>query len=78
MGKTKSGKIYKVLIECRDDGTGKHFYPGDTCTLGDFPEEIIQDWLSISPPVLEELDKQLEAEETEVNKNGKSREEQIT
>ena len=44
--------LYKVLIGCQNDRTGKRFEPGDVCTDKDFSKAVIKNWLSIG--VLEE------------------------
>ena len=50
-------KTYTVLIACRDDKTGKAYKPGDTVKPGDFPADVIYNWLALEPPVLKVADK---------------------
>lgn len=47
-------KVYEVLIACGNSETGATFEPGETVTLCDFSQAIIDNWLSIEPPVLRE------------------------
>ena len=51
-----AGPVYRVLIPCRDDATGKAYQPGDKVTAEDFTERVIANWLRLEPPVLEEID----------------------
>ena len=39
--------LYKVLIGCQNDRTGKRFEPGDTCSDKDFSKAVIKNWLKI-------------------------------
>ena len=39
--------LYKVLIGCQNDRTGKRFEPGDACTDKDFSKAVIKNWLEI-------------------------------
>lgn len=45
---------YLVLIPCRNDNTGARFEPGDVVDESDFPAAVIDNWLTIDPPVLME------------------------
>jgi hypothetical protein len=48
-------KIYRVLIPCANDETGKRYDFGARVTDDDFPADVIQDWLTADKPVLEEI-----------------------
>ena len=51
--KTKPAvRQYRVLVACRNNDTGKSYWPGETVTADDFPQEIINNWLLLDPPVL--------------------------
>lgn len=41
---------YEVLIECHNDK--KAFNVGDVVTADDFPQNVIDNWLELDPPVL--------------------------
>lgn len=44
---------YKVLIDCRNDATGKAYKPGAYVVAGeDFPADVCENWTEITPPVL--------------------------
>lgn len=45
---------YRVLIDCKDKDDNR-YKPGDTITENDFPVPVIDNWLTINPPVLEAL-----------------------
>lgn len=47
---------YRVLVACGDDKTGQTYKPGDIVTEKDFSNAVIANWLTIDPPVLEEVD----------------------
>jgi hypothetical protein len=51
---------YRVLIGCGNDKTGASYAPGDVVTTADFPERVIADWLSMSPPVVALLEEVIE------------------
>ena len=53
---------YIALIKCQNDETGMTYFPGDVVMEGDFSEEVIQNWLTITPPVLMEMDWEEEEE----------------
>jgi hypothetical protein len=38
---------YRVLVPCRSDERGQQYRPGDTVADGDFPPEVIANWLAI-------------------------------
>ena len=38
---------YVVLVDCRDDLTGKTYQPGDLISPEDFPQRVIANWLEI-------------------------------
>ena len=48
----KSKKKYLVLVAITNRKTGITFQPGSHIHAEDFPPEIIENWLSIDPPVL--------------------------
>jgi hypothetical protein len=52
--KATSSKRFKVLINCSNKA-GKDFEPGDVVTVKEFPVKVIENWLAIDPPVLEEV-----------------------
>ena len=47
-------KSYEVLVNCRNDKTGKAFKVGDTVKTGDFPAAVIKAWMAMGKPVLKE------------------------
>jgi len=61
MTKIKDGKIQPVrrfLVlnqKITNTRTGKSFLAGETITSSDFPSNVIENWLTIEPPVLEEI-----------------------
>jgi hypothetical protein len=48
-------KVYRVLIPCANDATGKRYDFGARVTDDDFPAAVIKDWLTADNPVLEEI-----------------------
>ena len=51
-------RLYKALIDCRSDKTGKVFPSGEIVTSKDFPKSVIDNWLKIG--VLEEVTKEVD------------------
>lgn len=47
------GKRYKVLIDMRDDESGKAWRPGQYVNEGDLPAGVIHAFSTMEPPVLE-------------------------
>jgi hypothetical protein len=43
---------YKVLVGIDDDHKRKRYEPGDVVKDGDFPSDVIQSFLQMTPPVL--------------------------
>jgi hypothetical protein len=46
-------KVYRVLIPCVNNETGKEYDFGARVTAADFSQAVIDNWLTIDPPVLE-------------------------
>lgn len=46
-------RVYRVLIPCANDATGKRYDFGARVTDDDFPAEVIAEWLAADNPVLE-------------------------
>ena len=46
-------KVYRVLVPCANDATGKRYDFGARVTDDDFPAEVIAEWLAADNPVLE-------------------------
>lgn len=47
---------YRVRIDCTNDITHKSYEAGDIITPADFPQNVIDAWLTTKPPVLEVYD----------------------
>lgn len=43
---------YLVLVRITNKKTGITFLPGSHIVTGDFPPDVIKNWLEIKPPVL--------------------------
>jgi len=46
---------YKVLVQCKNDKTGKTYLPNAFITDKTFKKIVIKNWLKCVPPVLEKV-----------------------
>lgn len=50
--KTGRPDKYRVLIRCKSGKSKKTYQPGEIVSNADFPQAVIDNWVSTVPPVL--------------------------